>query len=44
MSTKFNAFKKTEDGQYFIQWKKGGKFCLVEKEMAEFVIFYTLSK
>jgi hypothetical protein len=40
----FEAFKKTESGQYFIQWKKGGRFVLVEKELAEFVIFAVLSK
>jgi len=39
---KFHAFKKTESGQYFIQWKKAGKFCLVAQIEAEFVIFSTL--
>jgi hypothetical protein len=39
---KFHAFKKTESGQYFIQWKKAGKFCLVSQIEAEFVIFSTL--
>jgi hypothetical protein len=44
MKNTFHAFKKTESGEYFIQWKKGGKFVLVEKEFAIFAIWHAVSK
>jgi hypothetical protein len=44
MKNTFHAFKKTESGQYFIQWRKGGKFVQVETELAIFTIFHALNK
>jgi hypothetical protein len=38
----FHSFKKTANGQIFVQWKKGGKFCLVEGEVATFILWASL--
>ena len=42
MKNKFHAFKKLENGQVFVQWKKGGKFVLVDKELATFIVWAVL--
>jgi len=40
----FHAFKKSENGQVFVQFKKGGKFLLVDNELAAYVIWVALQK
>ena len=38
----FHAFKKSENGQIFVQFKKGGKFVAVDAEMAAYVVYVSL--
>ena len=40
----YNEIKKNENGDVFIQFKKGGKFVKVDKDLAAFVIFAGLQK
>jgi hypothetical protein len=42
MKNKFHALKKLENGQVFVQWKKGAKFVLVEGELAAYVVWASL--
>jgi len=41
---KFHSFKKSEDGSFFVQWKKGGKFIKADPQIAAFIAFYAITK
>ena len=42
MKPTFHAFKKSASGEVFVQWKKGEKFCLVDAEIATYILWVAM--